>query len=92
MVLVKRIHAVISGVVQGVFFRRNTKIQAGNLGITGWVQNLLDGTVEVVAEGDEDSLKRLLDWLHKGPPDARVDKVYYEWLEATGEFKIFERK
>ncbi len=91
MVLVRRIHAIVLGVVQGVFFRRNTKIQAGNLGLTGWVRNLPDGTVEVVAEGSEESLKKLLEWLHKGPLDAVVKGVKYEWLKATGEFEGFER-
>ena len=91
MVLVRRIHAIISGVVQGVFFRKNTKIQAERLGLTGWVRNLPSRTVEVVAEGDEESLKELLKWLHKGPLGAVVEGVKYEWLEATGEFKGFER-
>jgi acylphosphatase len=88
----KRIHALISGVVQGVFFRANTVEVALDLGLKGWVRNLSDGRVEVVAEGDEVALKDFLDWLHKGPPGARVENVKYEWLEPTGEFKTFDRK
>jgi len=85
-----RLHAFISGVVQGVFFRRNTKIQADRLGLKGWVKNLRDGRVEVVAEGGEEKLKELLEWLHHGPEGASVDRVESEWLESTGEFKSFE--
>lgn len=88
---VKRIHAVITGVVQGVFFRRNTKIEADKLGLTGWVKNNEDGSVELVAEGEEEKLNKFLGWLRIGPPTSRVEKVEYEFLEATNEFKSFER-
>lgn len=89
LIIVKRFHAIITGVVQGVFFRSNTQRMASNLGLTGWVKNLDNGSVEVIAEGDEEVLKRLLEWLHQGPEDARVDSVKSEWLEPTGEFKEF---
>ncbi len=85
-----RLHAFISGIVQGVFFRSNTVAHAKQLGLKGWVRNLDDGRVEVVAEGGVESLKKLLKWLYKGPSGAIVKKVEYEWLDATGEFSDFE--
>ncbi|MBD3312710.1 acylphosphatase [archaeon] len=84
-----RLHAYVSGVVQGVFFRKNTKEQANRLGLKGWVKNLSDGRVEVVAEGEESKLKELLEWIHQGPPSASVTGVESEWLESTREFKGF---
>ncbi|TBW59457.1 acylphosphatase [Marinobacter halodurans] len=68
----------VSGLVQGVFFRASTQEQARAKGISGYVKNLPDGRVEVVACGDEDALERLVEWLHKGPDRARVDHVDVE--------------
>ena len=84
-----RLHAVVSGMVQGVNFRYYTARQAESLGVTGWVANQWDGTVEVVAEGTRADLQSLLDWLKHGPPSARVDSVEPAWEEPTGEFKSF---
>lgn len=84
-----RLHAKVSGEVQGVFFRAHTEGKAGELGLKGWVMNTGDGRVEVEAEGEMDRLRDLLMWLRKGPPSARVDKVEFEWLEPTGEFSWF---
>lgn len=86
----KRLQATISGKVQGVNFRNTTTRTAQNIGdVTGWVYNRNDGDVEVVAEGEENDLKRLLDFLYKGPPAARVNDVDINWEEATGEFNSF---
>ena len=86
----KRLHAIIEGRVQGVSYRMYTQKQAQSLGIVGWVQNLPDSTVEVIAEGEQDKLEDLLAWLHKGSPMASVRRVHAEWQEANGKFKSFE--
>lgn len=69
------IKAIVSGRVQGVFFRDSTRIEALRYGITGHAINKPDGTVEVVACGDKDQLKKLLEWLHQGPVYADVSHV-----------------
>ena len=84
-----RLHAVIYGRVQGVNFRAATRRQAEGLGVVGWVRNLPDDTVEVVAEGVRSRLQQLLNWLHDGPPAARVYEVRAEWHPAEGEFTHF---
>ncbi len=81
--------ATVNGLVQGVFFRQHTLQEAHHLGLVGWVANLPDGSVRVIAEGDEATLRRLLDFLHKGPPAARVENVAVEWSAAAGEFNAF---
>ena len=89
--MVKRIRTKIIGRVQGVFFRASTREQAVELGIRGFVRNLEDGSVELEAEGEEESLHDLLRWCQHGPPSARVDKVEMKWIEpqqAVGEFAI----
>jgi len=85
----KRIHIIIGGRVQGVFFRYGTKRQARILNVTGWVRNNLDRTVEIIAEGEEDNLKQLIAWCRKGPLIARVDNIKTEWKEFKGEFEYF---
>lgn len=75
-----RFHVYVSGRVQGVFFRANTKKQALKLGVKGWVRNLPDGRVEAVFEGSKDAVAGIVAWALYGPPAARVDK-----LEATRE-------
>ncbi len=84
-----RLHAYVSGRVQGVFFRDFTQTEAIYLGLTGWVKNLWDGRVEVVAEGEKEDLEKLLEKLKKGPPGARVRDVEVVWGEYTGEFRDF---
>ena len=71
----KGLHCFVSGKVQGVCFRLETQAQAKRLGLTGWVRNLTDGRVEVMACGDEQQLNRLCQWLQSGPPLARVEKL-----------------
>ena len=90
--LMQKLHAFLSGRVQGVFFRYMTKRYADARGITGWIKNLDDGCVEVIAQGDETALKEFLAYLRIGPPIARVDGVDYTLTEGTETFKSFEIK
>lgn len=69
------IHAIVTGRVQGVFFRDNTQKQALELNIQGWVRNKSDGSVELIAKGDEENIEKLITWLHHGPKMARVDDL-----------------
>ena len=77
----KTIHCHISGRVQGVFFRATTREQAMLYGLTGWVQNLPDGRVEVMASGDEEQVNHLKKWLKRGPDMAHVIKMECEDVE-----------
>jgi acylphosphatase len=86
----KRIHLVVRGRVQGVFFRASTQREARRLGLTGWVKNRVDGGVEIVAEGEEDQVKDLLVWAQEGPTTARVERVDTRWRSYTGEFAEFK--
>lgn len=85
----KRIEATVYGRVQGVSFRYYTQKEAFRLNLTGWVSNDSDGSVRIIAEGSEDGLKKLVDFLHIGSPGARVEKVAYVWEIATNEFNKF---
>lgn len=88
----KRIRAIVEGYVQGVGFRWYTVRSARNLGLTGWVRNNPDGTVETVAEGDSDSIREFIGALRKGPMSARVEDVSWKEEEPTGEFGSFGLK
>jgi len=68
----KAMHCYVSGRVQGVFFRMATREQANLFGVTGWVRNLPDGRVEVMASGDDNQLQQLKNWLRRGPDMAKV--------------------
>jgi len=85
----KRLDVTVHGHVQGVFFRDTTRSQAQQRQLTGWVRNEPDGTVRVVAEGDETALRQLLSFLHQGPPAARVERVEANWEEAQNAFSQF---
>lgn len=85
----ERIHLVISGHVQGVFFRASVRDLANTLGLTGWVRNLPDGRVETVAEGLKEKLLQFHKWCQNGPPGAHVNGVECRWESATGEFRNF---
>ena len=85
----ERLVFIVSGIVQGVFFRGTTQREAVILGLTGWVRNLDDGEVECVAEGERASLEKLLAWAKRGPPGAVVEGMKADWGTATGEFKGF---
>lgn len=84
-----RAHLIIEGIVQGVFFRAHTREQADRNSVQGWVRNKPDGTVEAVFEGDEEAVKKLIEWCHNGPPEAVVKNVKTDWEIYKGEFKNF---
>jgi acylphosphatase len=71
----KTVNLIIKGKVQGVFFRQAAKEQAERLGITGWVKNISEGRVEVMASGDEEHLQDFIEWCHAGPRKADVEDV-----------------
>lgn len=81
---------MVRGRVQGVYFRASALREARRLGLTGWVANRPDGSVELVAEGEEDQVKDLLAWTQHGPSTARVEKVDTRWRSYTGEFSDFK--
>jgi acylphosphatase len=85
----KRAHLIVSGRVQGVCFRQHAVREASRLGLTGWVRNLRNGDVEVLAEGAEAALRDLERWCRRGPPLAAVTDVVARHGEATGEFADF---
>ncbi|MEM5793478.1 MAG: acylphosphatase [Candidatus Aenigmatarchaeota archaeon] len=85
-----RVHCFISGKVQGVFFRKYTKDCANKLGINGWVKNLSDGKVELVAEGDERDIEEFLDFLKKGSPGSSVERMEVRVEKSVNEFRSFE--
>lgn len=84
-----RVHLWIEGRVQGVFFRASTMDKARELGLTGWVKNNPDGSVEIVAEGAREVVEELVTWSHKGPRHAVVDNVEVEWEPWLDEYKEF---
>ena len=86
---IKRAHIYISGSVQGVWFRATAQGVAIDGNLTGWVRNLRDGRVEMVAEGAESSLEELIRWCSVGPPDAEVTDVAVTWSDPTHEFSAF---
>ncbi|MCA9885678.1 MAG: acylphosphatase [Anaerolineae bacterium] len=85
----RRLHAVVSGRVQGVSYRYFTQQQANNLGVSGYVVNQPDGTVEVIAEGTPEQLRQFLNFLYKGSPAAQVERVVHDYSEATNEYLSF---
>ncbi|MCK5636915.1 MAG: acylphosphatase [Thermoplasmatales archaeon] len=86
------VHVLISGRVQGVWFRTSTKQKAEQLGLTGWIRNTSDGSVEAIFEGDEKGIQDMLEWCHRGPPLARVSNVEVKNQESTNGFDGFSIK
>ncbi len=84
------LHAVVHGLVQGVYFRSFVARNARALGLTGCVRNLPGGRVDVVSEGEREKLEELLRQIEDGPPFARVDGVDVDWSEYRGTFGRFE--
>lgn len=89
--MVKYLNIKISGFVQGIFYRATAKEEAEKLNITGFARNEPDGSVYIEAEGEEENLDKFIEWCHKGPPLAKVEKV--ETTETSlknfSEFKVF---
>ena len=86
----KRIHIFVTGRVQGVFFRQSTRVMAIKNNVNGWVRNLDDGRVEIVAEGEESNVNTLANWCKTGPANSRVDEFELSEENSTGEFENFE--
>ena len=84
-----RVHLKVSGRVQGVYFRASTVEEARRLGLTGWVRNCPDSSVEVVAEGEREQLEKLIIWCRSGPPGAQVEEVRADWEVRQEEFQAF---
>lgn len=82
-------YVLISGRVQGVWFRATTKEKAEELGVTGWVRNTSDGKVEAVFVGEEEKVDELIKWCHHGPPLAEVEKVDVKPYTLNEEFQRF---
>src|SRR5437667_2491213 len=87
---VERLHAVVRGDVQGVGFRYFVQRKARQLGLTGWVRNNDDGTVEIIAEGARADLEQLKHAVEEGPRTAHVDRVDAQWSAATGTLRAFD--
>lgn len=85
-----RAHVLVSGRVQGVFFRSETRYEAKKRGVKGWVRNLRDGRVEAVFEGEEEAVKELIEFCRRGPRGARITYVETTWESYTGKFENFE--
>lgn len=84
-----RAHLKISGRVQGVYYRASALQEAQRLGLTGWVRNCPDGSVEAVAEGPRDKIESLIAWCKSGPPGARVAEVAVRWEAPQHGFRGF---
>jgi len=87
-----RAHVFVSGRVQGVFFRYETRQHARRVGVTGWIRNLPDGRVEAVFEGEKEAVEYMIEFCRRGPPAARVEKVEVIWEPYKGEFESFTIK
>ena len=84
-----RAHVFISGFVQGVFFRYETRRNAAHRGVTGWVRNLRDGRVEAVFEGEKEAVEEMIEFCRRGPPSATIKHVEVRWEMPTEEYKHF---
>lgn len=86
----KTLHLEITGRVQGVWFRESMRREAERLGVTGWVRNRPDGSVEAVAQGAPEAVDALVEWARSGPPQARVERIVQ--TETDGDYRIFEKR
>lgn len=82
-------HVIITGRVQGVYFRGNTRREAQKHGVNGWVRNLPDGRVEAIFEGNKENVDKLIDIVRKGPSHAHVTDLKVEWLNYDSKFDDF---
>ena len=83
-------HVIVTGRVQGVYFRGNTRKEAQKLNVNGWVQNLPDGRVEAIFEGEKDNVDKLIEILRDGPSRANVTDLNLYWLDYNNEFNDFQ--
>lgn len=86
----KAVKLIVQGTVQGIFFRQFVKEYADNFGLTGFVRNLTEGEVEVIAEGEGKQIKKLIEFVKKGPKHAQIRNVKIEEKRWSGEFKEFK--
>ena len=86
----KRVRAIVTGRVQGVWFRARTQDEAKRLGVTGFVRNLADGTVEIVARGEDGLVDALMGWARQGPPMAEVAGLRISEIAEDEDFATFE--
>jgi acylphosphatase len=87
--MLRRAEILVRGLVQGVFYRYNTKRKADELHLTGGVRNLSDGRVKVICEGTEEDIVQLVEWCKRGPQGAVVERVDVAWEDYAGECKDF---
>ena len=85
-----RVHIVVSGRVQGVLYRAGARQKARELGLAGWAHNLIDGKVELVAEGEKEKVMEFAEWCRQGPPLAKVENVEIEYEDSKGDLEDFE--
>ncbi len=85
----KRLHLIIKGRVQGVFYRHNAKKKALALNLKGYVKNLDNGDVEIIAEGPEDKLNELIKWCWHGSPFSKVENIEVKWSNPENEYTDF---
>jgi acylphosphatase len=85
-----RSHIFVSGKVQGVFFRENTRKKAAEFGLNGFVRNLLNGKVEAVFEGEKEKIEKIIQWIKKNPETAQIKNIEINWQNYQGKFKKFE--
>jgi acylphosphatase len=85
-----RAHVFVSGRVQGVFFRSETRYEAKRRNVAGWVRNTWDGRVEAVFEGEKEDVEKVIDFCRRGPSGARVMKIDIRWEDYIEEFKEFK--
>jgi len=88
----KRVRVIVSGIVQGVFFRAATRRAAADFNLTGWVRNMDDGRVEAVLEGEDSDVEKMIAWCNVGPPSAGVEEVTTAEEHYTGGFHDFSIK
>jgi len=86
----KRVHVIVKGRVQGVFFRAYTSDEAKKLNLAGWVRNRTDGSVEAIVEGDAESIDTMLRWFYQGSPGSRVTEVHVQEESPIGDSSTFE--
>ena len=83
-------HIIVSGRVQGVAFRHYTREAAYRLGVKGWIKNLFNGEVELVAEGPQQAVEKMIEWCKEGPRSAIVENIEVNWLPYSGKFNRFQ--
>ena len=87
--MMRRVEILVRGFVQGVMYRYNTEMKADEFHLTGGVRNLRNGRVEVICEGAEEDIGKLIEWCKRGPQGAIVEYVDIAWKEYAGEFNEF---